>query len=312
MRGLPTWLEVDPEVRGALDVGRPVVALESSVWAQGLPRPMNLEVALETCAAVRDAGAVPAIVGIRGGRVRVGLTRQDLEELCGRQGVDKVGVGDLPGVLAKGRHGATSVSATVVAAQKAGIDVFATGGLGGVHPNWNRHMDISADLGELARTRCLTVCSGVKSVLDVPTTVEVLESLGVPLALYRTDKFPRFYTSGIRIGIGFRVDTPEEAAQAHRLGLAALDRGLVVAQPAPEESQIPAKDIEEWLREGMLRAEKERRTGKELTPFILDHMARVSGGATLEANRALLVSNASLAACIAIELSRLQAEAPVA
>lgn len=310
MRSLPSWLEVDPEVRGALDVGRPVVALESSVWAQGLPRPMNLEVAGETCAAIRESGAVPAIVGIRGGKAKLGLNWQDLQELCGRHDVAKVGVGDLPGVLAKGGHGATSVSATLLVAQSAGVDVFATGGVGGVHPNWTRVADISSDVGELSRTHVMTVCSGVKSVLDVPNSVELLETLGVPLALYGTDLFPRFYTSGIRIGIGFRVDTPADAARAHRLAVAALDRGLMVANPAPSEAQIAVEQVEEWLREGMLRAEKERRTGKELTPFLLDFMARVSGGRTLEANRALLIANARLASEIARELSRLDAETP--
>ncbi len=310
MKNLPNWLEIDPEVRGALDSGRPVVALESSVWALGLPRPMNLEVALETCAAIRDRGAVPAVVGIREGKARVGLSRADLEALCGRQETDKIGVGDLPGVLLHERHGATTVSASLKLARRVGIEVFVTGGLGGVHPEWQRHLDISSDLGELTRTRCLTVCSGVKSVLDTPATVEMIETLGIPLALYRTDHFPCFFASGFEIGIGFRVDSPREAAAAHRLALEAVGCGLVVASPAPAESRIPTADITEWLREGLLRAELENRGAKELTPFLLDYLARASDGATLETYRALLVSNAALGAEIALELADMQAEVP--
>ncbi len=310
MKDLPNWLEIDPEVRGALDSGRPVVALESSVWALGLPRPMNLEVALETCAAIRDRGAVPAIVGIRGGKARIGLNQADLEALCGRHEIEKIGVGDLPGVLIRKRHGATTVSATLRLAQRAGIEVFVTGGLGGVHPEWQRHLDVSSDLGELTRTRCLTVCSGVKSVLDTPATVELIETLGIPLALFGTDHFPCFFASGFEIGIGFRVDSPQEAATAHRMALETVGCGLVVASPAPAASRIPTADIHEWLREGLLRAEVEHRGAKELTPFLLDYLARASDGATLETYRALLVANASLGAEIAMQLARQQAEVP--
>lgn len=310
MRNLPEWLELDPEVRGALDSGRPVVAMESAVWAQGLPRPMNLEVAMETCAAIREGGAVPAIVGVRDGLVRVGLNQGELEKLCGRTEFDKVGVGDLPGVLAQRRPGATTVSATLLIAQMVGIEVFSTGGLGGVHSEWHRHLDISGDLGELARTRCLTVCSGIKSVLDVLTTIELIETLGIPLALYGADKFPRFFTAGIKIGIGFRVDSPAEVVRAHQLALQTLGRGLVVAHPAPASVRLDLKAVEEWLREGLLRAENEHRGAKELTPFLMDYLARASGGATLESYRALLVSNARLAASFALELAGRSIGAP--
>ncbi len=233
----------------------------------------------------------------------MGLNPSELEKLCGRTEFDKVGVGDLPGVLAQRRPGATTVSATLLIAQKVGIEVFVTGGLGGVHPEWHRHLDISGDLGELARSRCLTVCSGIKSVLDMPTTVELVETLGIPLALYGTDKFPRFFTAGVKIGIGFRVDSPGEVVRAHRLALEALGRGLVVGNPTPVSSRLPVKQVEEWLREGLLRAETERRGAKELTPFLMDYLARASGGATLETYRALLVSNARLAASLALELA---------
>ncbi|MBI3927273.1 MAG: pseudouridine-5'-phosphate glycosidase [Armatimonadetes bacterium] len=300
---MSSWLAFSAEVREALDSGRPVVAVESSVWAQGLPRPMNFEVALEVDAQIRAGGAVPAVIYVAGGKLHFGLTRAELERLCSRPGrVAKVGVGDLPGMLAGGGAGATTVSASLVGAELAGIEVLATGGVGGVHRNWSQRPDISADLGQLARTRCLTVCSGVKSVIDIPATLEILESLAIPLALYRTDDFPRFYTQGLPIEIGFRVDSPEEAARAHRASVEILGRGLMVAQPVPPEHAIPLEEVEGWLREGLRRAETERSTGKALTPFLLDHLARASGGRSLEANRSLLQYNAHLAARIAVAM----------
>jgi len=303
----PAWADFSPEVAEALERGAPVVAMESSVWAQGLPRPLNLEVARETVAAVRDAGAVPAIVVVREGLIRYGLDDGELEALCNARNVIKVGTGDLPRALAKRQLGATTVSATLLAADRAGIPVMATGGLGGVHLNWNIRLDISADMGQLARTRCLTVCSGVKSVLDVPATLEMLETLAIPLALFGTDNFPHFYTAGAPVEIGFRVDTPEEAAQAHRYSLATLERGLLVTQPCPAERALESKVLERWVRDGILRAEADGHTGKGLTPFLLDFLARASGGATLEANRALLVANAALAARIAHAMTLMDA-----
>ena len=295
----PDWADFSPEVADALAQGAPLVAMESSVWAQGLPRPLNLEVARETAAGVREAGAVPAIVVVREGKIRYGLDEAELEALCDARQVIKVGTGDLPRALAKGQLGATTVSATLLAAERVGIPVMATGGLGGVHLNWNSRLDISADMGQLARTRCLTVCSGVKSVLDVPATLEMLETLAIPLALFGTDNFPHFYSAGAPSEIGFRIDTPEEAAEAHRYSLSTLERGLLVTQPCPAEQALPADVLSKWVRDGILRAEAEGQTGKGLTPFLLDFLARASGGKTLEANRALLVSYAVLAARIA-------------
>ncbi|MGE0494408.1 MAG: pseudouridine-5'-phosphate glycosidase [Vulcanimicrobiota bacterium] len=302
MTSLPLWVELSEEVADALADGKPVVALESSVWAQGLPRPINYEVALEMGAQVRRGGAVPAVVWLDQGRMRFGFDQTQLQELCGRRDLLKVGVGDLPGVLAKKSSGATTVSATLCAAEHAAIGVMATGGVGGIHLNWNQRPDYSADLGQLARTRCLTVCSGVKSVLDIPATVEMLETLGIPVAMYATDAFPQFYTEGRKIHIGFRVDSPKEAARAQQLSLQALGRGVMVTQPVPHEFAIPIKQVDQWLKEGLARAEAEGQTGKILTPFLLDYLARASGGRTLEANRALLLQNAFLAAQIAVAL----------
>lgn len=298
----PSWAEFSREVRDALEQGRPVVALESSVWAQGLPRPINLEVAGECLEAVRQAGAVPAIITLDRGKVSYGAA--NLEELCGRQSISKVGIGDIPAVLAKGSGGATTVSATLALAERVGIAVMTTGGLGGVHLGWASRPDFSSDLTQLARSKCLTVCSGVKAVLDVPATVEMLETLGIPVALYGTDHFPRFYTSGLPIKFGFRVGSLAEAAAAHKLSLATLDRGIVVANPVPPDYELPPGEVEAWLRQGLEKAEKEGHIGKSVTPFLLNHLSRASGGKTLEANRALLLANAKLAADLAVKLVR--------
>ncbi len=301
---LPAWAEFSAEVAEALQQGRPTVALESSVWAQGLPRPINLEVAGECLEAVRSAGATPAIITLDRGKVSYGLSPGALEELCGRQSIAKVGIGDIPAVLAKGSGGATTVSATLALAERVGIGVMTTGGLGGVHLGWSTRPDFSSDLTQLARSRCLTVCSGVKAVLDVPATVEMLETLGIPVALLGTDHFPRFYTSGLPLKFGFRVDSLREAAVAHRMSLATLDRGIIVANPVPPDYELPPGDVEGWLRQGLDKAEAEGHVGKSVTPFLLNHLSRASGGRTLEANRALLLANARLAAELAVELER--------
>ncbi|MCE7871003.1 pseudouridine-5'-phosphate glycosidase [bacterium CPR1] len=298
------WAAYSAEVEQALAEARPVVALESSVWAQGLPRPINLEVARECQEAVRAAGATPAIVWLHEGRVRFGLTESELEDLCGPRLTAKVGIGDIPAVLAKGGEGATTVSATLALAERANIQVMATGGLGGVHLQWTSRPDFSSDLTQLARSRCLTVCSGVKAVLDVPATVEMLETLGIPVALYGTDRFPRFYTSGLSIKFGFRVNDLTEAIHAYQLSLATLERGLVLANPVPSAHELPPGEVEGWLRQGLEKAETEGHTGKAMTPFLLDYLSRASGGRTLEANRALLLANARLAAELAVVLNK--------
>ncbi len=301
------WVEYSPEVRQALLEGEPVVAIESSVWAQGLPEPMNYEVALEVLSQVRAAGGVPAVLFVADGKIRCGATPDELERLClGRERscTVKVGVGDLPGVLVRGSWGATTVSSSLMVAERLGISVLATGGVGGVHLHWNQRPDVSADLLQLSRTSCLTVCSGVKSVIDVPATLEVIESLGISLGLYQTERFPRFYTEGIETGIGVRVDSPEEVVCFYKVTADFLGRGVMLAQPVPDEYIIPWDEVSVWLEEGMRRAETEKSVGKALTPFLLDHLARASGGRTLEANRALLLANAHLATRIACILAR--------
>lgn len=301
----PDWFALSQEVADALNEDKPIVALESSVWCQGLPRPFNWETAQEMEAQVRLAGAVPAQTWLEGGKVHVGCSSEQLEKLCRTTDSIKVGAGDIPGVLATGKTGATTVSGTLVIADRLGIPVFATGGIGGVHRDWSKQLDISADLLQLTRTRCVTVCSGAKSVLDISTTLEKLESLAVPLLLFRTDNFPEFYTEGSPAPFGTRCDEPEEIALAQRLSLELYGHAPMVVQSIPSEYAIPRKKLEGWVDEGLKKAEEQSIEGKAVTPFLLSHVAKVSDGLTLDANRVLLLHNAHLAGLIAVAACKL-------
>jgi pseudouridine-5'-phosphate glycosidase len=303
MKGLPSHFELSQEVREALASGAGVVALESSVWCQGLPRPLNFETALEMEAQVRLAGAVPALLWLEQGKVRCGATEQELRRLCADTSAVKVGAGDLPGVIASGALGATTVSASLALADRLGISTFATGGIGGVHRDWTAYLDISSDLRQLGRTRCLTVCAGAKSVLDISTTLEHLESLAVPLITYRTETFPEFYSKGKKAPFGTRLDEPEKVAQAFRLSLDLLDRAPLVVQCVPDEYAISSKTIDGWVTAGSEEAHKKGVVGKALTPFLLTYLAEQSSGQTLDANRVLLLHNAHLAGLISVELA---------
>ncbi len=298
------WAAYSAEVEQALAEARPVVALESSVWAQGLPRPINLEVARECQEAVRAAGATPAIVWLHEGRVRFGLTESELEDLCGPRLTAKVGIGDIPAVLAKGGEGATTVSATLALAERANIQVMATGGLGGVHLQWTSRPDFSSDLTQLARSRCLTVCSGVKAVLDVPATVEMLETLGVPVLGHGTDEFPAFYrrTSGLRVD--GRCD---DAASLARTVLAhfalGTGTGVLVANPIPAEHDLASDTYDRALAEALSEAGRAGVRGRDVTPFLLDRMRVLTGGESVAVNRELLLNNARVAAELAVALT---------
>ena len=297
-----TYLNPSPEVAGALRDKQPVVALESSVFAQGLPWPDNLEVGLEMAQAVRDEGAVPAVIWLEASRIHFGADERQLDKLCQTRDARKLANADLPGFLAQGSQGAssigaTTVSASLVACDLLGLRVFATGGLGGVHRNWERRPDISADLAQLSRTRCLTVCSGVKSVLDVPATLEALEALAVPLLLYQTDHFPEFYTAGKPSPIGSRVESPEAVARACAIALELLGRAPVLAQLCPRP--LGEDEVQGWLADGLAEAEREGIRGKGVTPHLLAFLARASRGQTLRCNCELLVANARLAARVA-------------
>lgn len=299
---LPNWIHLDTEVENSLAKNQAVVAVESSVWCQGLPQPLNYEVALDVLAQIRRAGAQPAVIWLESGKVQVSANAARLQVLCQEEEILKVGVGDLPGVLATERLGATTVSSTLHVADALGIQVLATGGIGGIHRGWIERPDFSADLGQLSRSRCMTVCSGIKSVIDIPATLEILETLGIPLALYDTDKFPQFYTLGAEINIGFRVNNPAEVVRAQQLSLETLGRGILLNQSVPREYALGQDEMEAWIADGLQKAAVEGHSGKAITPFLLDHVARVSAGRSLEANRALLVQNAWLAAQIAVAL----------
>jgi pseudouridine-5'-phosphate glycosidase len=295
-------LKPSPEVAEALREKKPVVALESSVFAQGLPWPDNLEVGLEMLQAVRDEGATPAIIWLEAGKIHYGADGPQLDRLCRSKDARKLANADVPGFLAAGEGlGATTVSASLLACDLLDLPVFATGGLGGVHRGWERRPDVSADLGQLSRARCLTVCSGVKSVLDVPATLELLETLGVPLLLFQIDHFPEFYTGGRLSPIGSRAETLEAIVAARALSLELLGRAPVVAQlcPSPLEESL----VRRWLESGLEEAEQKGVRGKAVTPHLLGFLAAASRGQTLRCNCELLVANASLAARLACKLS---------
>ncbi|WP_432084288.1 pseudouridine-5'-phosphate glycosidase [Streptomyces sp. WAC 04229] len=294
-------LVVSEEVRAAIDAREPVVALESTIIAHGLPRPRNLLVARELEEAVRREGAVPATIAVLDGRPHVGLDKEQLERVANEDGIRKLGHRDLPLAVAAGASGATTVSATALLASLAGVRVFATGGLGGVHREWTVTQDESADLGLLARTRITVVCAGVKSILDVPATLQRLETLGVSVAGYGTDRFPGFYLSDSGHPVDWTLDSPEQVAAVMR-AQDALDgprSAFVVANPVPEEQQLDPALHARVLADALRACEAEGVTGQAVTPFLLDHLVRHTDGASLSANLAAVRGNVRLAARIA-------------
>ncbi|MFG3045601.1 pseudouridine-5'-phosphate glycosidase [Streptomyces sp. NPDC048241] len=299
-------LVLSEEVREATAAGRPVVALESTIIAHGLPRPRNLQVALELEDLVRHEGAVPATIAVLDGRPHVGLDKDQLERVANEDGIRKLGHRDLPLAMAAGASGATTVSATAQLAALAGIRVFATGGLGGVHRQWTVTQDESADLGLLARTRITVVCAGVKSILDVPATLQRLETLGVAVAGYRTERFPGFYLSDSGHPVDWTLRDPEQVAEVMRAqdALGTLESALIVANPVPPERQLDP-GLHARVLAGALRAcEEEGITGQAVTPFLLDHLVRHTDGASLRANLAAVRGNVELAARIATAWAR--------
>ena len=296
-------LKLGDEVEAAVREHRAVVALESTVISHGLPRPQNLETARRLEQVVREGGAVPATVAVLGGRLRVGLDDAQLARLAEGEGVRKVSRRDLAPAVARGEDGATTVAGTLWVASRAGLRVFATGGIGGVHRGGLP--DVSADLPELARTPMTVVCSGAKSVLDLPATREWLETHGVCLVGYGCDELPAFYTRRSGLAVDARADSAEDVARVARARDAlGLEAALVVAAPVDEGSEVDESLMEESLSEALAEASARGVSGRELTPFLLSHMARRSGGATLRANIALLENNARLAAEIAVALAR--------
>jgi pseudouridine-5'-phosphate glycosidase len=297
-------ISLAPNVAEALPARRPVVALESTVIAHGLPYPQNKEVAHALEAAVRDGGATPATIGVLGGVPTVGLDETEIERFATSRDVLKLSRRGLALAVAQGRDGATTVAATMALAHLAGIEIFATGGIGGVHRGARDTWDVSADLTELARTPVLVVCAGAKAILDLPATLEVLETYGVPVVGYRTDEFPAFYcrTSGLRLPA--RADTPDHVAalwRAHqRYGGGS---GMLLAVPPPEADALPVDEVEAAITRALAEAERNHIRGAEVTPFLLAAMERETGGQSLRTNVALLKNNARVAAEVAVQLS---------
>ncbi len=300
-------LVASDEVRDAVAAGRPVVALESTIISHGLPRPSNLRVARQVEDAVRRAGAVPATVAVVGGRARIGLDDEALALVANQDDVLKVGVRDLAVVCARGGHGATTVAATAHLAARAGLRVFATGGLGGVHRGAATSFDESADLVALARLPITVVCAGVKSILDVPATLERLETLGIGLIGYRTDRFPGFYLTDSGQPVEHRVDSPEEVAavMAARVALGTDRTALVVAHPVDVENQLDPALHDRVLREALAAAEGVR--GKDWTPFLLARFHRETAGLSLQVNTRIILRNARLAGQVAVADARRRA-----
>jgi pseudouridylate synthase len=299
------WLVLSDEVRTALDEHRPVVVLESSLIAQGLPVPHNLETARAAEAAVRASGATPATVALEGGRLVVGADERLLERLADpERRIAKAGSRDLGPLLAAGALASTTVSATMRAAHLAGIAVFATGGIGGVHRGASSSFDVSSDIDELAATPVAVVSSGAKSILDLPATLELLETRRVPVVGYGVDELPAFYSVSSGLPLSHRVETPDEAARAiaaHRSISGA--GGMLIVQPPPGELAIAAEEIDRWVAEALDDAEEHGVRGGAVTPHLLAHLARASGGRTLRVNIGLIVNNARTAGAIAAALT---------
>ena len=295
------YLKVSDEVREALAAGKPVVALESTIISHGMPYPRNVETALNVEKIVRENGAVPATVCILGGKIVVGASREEIEYL-GKTGtkVIKASRRDLPVLLSKGLDGATTVATTMIGASLAGIKVFATGGVGGVHRGAEVTMDISADLEELGRTNVMVVCAGCKSILDLKLTLEYLETKGVSVIGYGTEELPAFYTDKSGLKVDYRLDTPKEVADAFAAKLAiGVNGGMLVANPIPKQYAMDPELINATIERAIADANKLGIKGKELTPYLLDHIQKLTGGQSLESNIRLVYNNAALAAKIA-------------
>ena len=295
---LNKYLDIKPEVAEALAAGKPVVALESTIISHGMPYPQNVETALAVEKIVRENGAVPATIAVIGGRLKAGLTAEEIEYF-GKKGLDiaKASRRDLAVLCARGEDGATTVTTTMMIAHMAGIKVFATGGIGGVHRGAETTMDISADPEELAQTPVMVVCAGAKSILDLGLTLEYLETHGVPVIGYETDKLPAFFTRDSEFGVDYRMDSPAEIAKAFKVqNEMGLPGGMLVANPIPVEYSMDSKVISAAIDQAVAEAEEKGIHGKETTPFLLARVTELTGGNSLESNIQLVFNNARLAA----------------
>ncbi|PLR96102.1 pseudouridine-5'-phosphate glycosidase [Bacillus sp. T33-2] len=302
---LEKWLEFSQEVQEAKMVNKPVVALESTIISHGMPYPQNVQTAREVEDIIRKNGAVPATIAILNGKIKIGLSNEELEFLGQSKDIEKASRRDLPFLLATKKNGATTVAATMICAELAGIEVFVTGGIGGVHREAEITMDVSADLQELAKTNVAVVCAGAKSILDIGLTLEYLETQGVPVAGFGTDVLPAFYTRTSPFNVNFRLETAEEAAAMIRakweLGLTG---GVVIANPIPEADALEEGFITNVIEQALQEAKENQITGKQVTPFLLGKVKELTEGKSLTANIALVKHNAEVGSKIAVHLAK--------
>ncbi|MFC4601774.1 pseudouridine-5'-phosphate glycosidase [Cohnella hongkongensis] len=303
------YLRISEEVQTALAEGKPVVALETTLIAFGLPHPHNLQTAIDMENMIRREGAVPATIGLLDGVIQVGLTEEEIERFATGSSVSKTSRRDIPYLLANRTMGATTISGTMIAAQLAGIPVFATGGLGGVHREGEISWDVSADLIEMSRTKVAVVSSGAKAILDLTRTLEYLETFGVPVIGYQSDYFASFYSRQSGLLADIRLDTPNEVAAVMdakwRLGLSG---GILVANPVPAENEIPFEEINVYIEQAVAEAARDGITGKDVTPYLLRRINELTGGRSLSTNLALVRNNARVGAQIAVAYAKLQAK----
>jgi pseudouridylate synthase len=301
------YLELNPLVLSALNEGKPVVALESTIISHGMPYPQNVETALMVEAKVRENGAIPATIAIINGKMKAGLTVDDIE-ILGKQGQDvaKVSRRDMPMILSKKMNGATTVASTMIIANMAGIHIFATGGIGGVHRGGGETFDVSADLQELAQTDVAVVCAGAKSILDIGLTLEYLETHGVPVIGFKTDDFPAFFIRNSGFGVDYRLNTEGEVADMLKIKWQIpLSGGVIIANPVPLEFESDPNVIDKAIRKALRNAEEQGIKGKQITPFLLSEIEQITEGLSLKTNIQLVLNNAGLAARLAVAYSKI-------
>ena len=300
-------LRVNPEIKKAIEEGKPVVALESTIISHGMPYPRNVETALLVEKTIRDNGAIPATIGIINGDAVVGMTPEEIEEFGKRKGILKASRRDLPVIYAKKYWAATTVATTMIIAAQAGISVFVTGGIGGVHRGATETMDISADLQELANTNVTVVCAGAKAILDLPLTLEYLETFGVPVLGFKTKELPAFFTAHSGLSVDYQVDSPEEVALIMKeKRINNLQGGILVTNPIPEEYSMDPKVIDTAIKAALADAQRDGIKGKETTPYLLKKIVELTGGDSLESNIKLVINNAIVGAGIAKAYSEMK------
>ena len=299
-------MKINPEVKKALEENKPVVALESTIISHGMPYPKNVETALKVEETIRENGVIPATIGIIDGEPIVGMTKEEIDEFGKRQGIYKASRLDLPVIYAKKLWAATTVAATMIIAAQAGIELFVTGGIGGVHRGATETMDISADLQELAKTNVTVVCAGAKAILDLPLTMEYLETMGVPVLGYQTNELPAFYTRESGLKVNYRIDSPKEAALVMKAKKDNnLSGGILITNPIPEEYAMDKKVIDEAVKKALDMADQQGIKGKAITPFLLKTIVELTKGDSLESNIKLVLNNAKLGAQIIKEYKNL-------